>query len=235
MMSSAIEVVTRQLVLAVEVDEDDRRAVEEALAADFALVTAPAAEAGVGALRPDLLVYGGGGPGGLSRLRLREGLLEVPALLITAAGDREQGAAPIGPAAHDYVEAPLCPAVVRARALNLLALKRARDALRSLAGSDAADLDQLARDAARRREALEAALAAALRARERAERLSRTKTAFLRTVGHELRAPLSTLREALPRLGVDSPPVRAIEAAVDWVGELRNALLERARADGEEA
>lgn len=115
--------------------------------------------------------------------------------------------------------------------------------LRQGLDADDLDLESLARTALLRLRALAEALEITCRAHEREARLSRMKTAYLRTIGHELSAPLASLREALAHLREPAVPglppaaaghaaaLRAIEASADWIAELREAMLDFARRD----
>ncbi|MFT3765500.1 MAG: hypothetical protein QM820_08305 [Minicystis sp.] len=229
----SLEAPSRPLVLLVACDADVVRDLTDALGPGFAVTSGPASPIDAGS-RPDLVVIGPGAEEGSAlRLRLDEGLGDVPMLLVTEAGRRDQRARLLGPAAQDFVELPIAAAEVRARAEGLVAVKRTRELLRLVTDSEAIELEQLARAALARREALEAALAAAIRALEHCDRVSRTKTAFVRTIGHELGAPLAALREALPRIGAGTPPAQAVAAAVDWIAELCAALLEHAQTESE--
>ncbi|APR87610.1 Hybrid histidine kinase [Minicystis rosea] len=231
MQGSSFETSSSRLVLVLDCDDETCRCLVEALGAGFTVVSASSGALPADGARPDLVVLGPGARGSVIRLRLDEGLGDVPMLLISEPGGREPRARLLGPMVQDYVEAPLSAPEVRVRAENLIRQKRARDLLRLSARSEATDLEQLAHEALRYREALEDALAEALRARDQSDRVSRTKTAFVRTIGHELSAPLSALREALPRLGADSPPARVVAASVDWIAELCKALLDHAGND----
>jgi signal transduction histidine kinase len=91
------------------------------------------------------------------------------------------------------------------------------------------------------------ALEAALLAQDRADRQSRTKTAYLRTVGHEIATPLASLREgvrclreagplaavpaACPAAAGHAASFQAIEASLDWIAELGQAIRDYARGE----
>jgi signal transduction histidine kinase len=97
--------------------------------------------------------------------------------------------------------------------------------------------------AAKRARELALALEAARQAQERADRQSRTKTAYLRTVGHEIATPLASLREGVQRLREVCPlaavpaaaghaaSFQAIEASLEWIAELGQAIRDYARGD----
>jgi response regulator RpfG family c-di-GMP phosphodiesterase len=201
--------------------------------------SAPAIAQGA-ALLPDLVVVG---VAPALRARMEPALGDVPFLLITDPADAEARADLLCRAAQDYVVRPLSPAEIRIRAGNLVAAKRARDLLRRDLDAEALDLESLARACVARRRELAEGLEAACRARERADRLSRTKTAYLRTVGHELAAPLSSLREGLCRLrdghtlaavpaaAGHAAALRAIETSAQWIAELGQAMVEFARGE----
>jgi DNA-binding response OmpR family regulator len=234
-------------VIVVEDDAETCRLVRSALAPELAVTAigaSPAALAQGAALAPDLVVAGAAPA---LRIRMEQGLREVPFLLVTDPGDGDARAEILHRAAQDYVIRPLCPAEIRVRARNLVAAKRARDLLRGDLDldRDAVDLEALARAASLRRRELAEALEAARHAQHRAERQSRTKTAYLRTVGHEIATPLASLREGLRRLREPSPlaavpaaaghaaSVQAIEASLEWIAELGQAIREVARGEQE--
>jgi len=221
------------LVVVVEDDAEIHRAVWGALAPAFtvkAVGPGPAAITLGASLLPDLVVVGATSA---LRVRMEPGLHDVPFLLVTDPAEAAIRADLLARAAQDYVVRPLSAAEIRARAANLVTTKRARDLLRQDLESDAADLEALARASSRRRQELATALGALRLAHERAARESRAKTAYLRTVGHELSAPLVSLREGLGHLPEDTPPAaaRAIQAAMEWIAELGRATVEVARAD----
>ncbi len=170
--------------------------------------------------------------GQVIRLRLDEGFGDVPMLLITEPAGASSGAAP---------RARWCRTTWRGRspsprsrcARDLVRIKRTRDVLRAARaqrgdGSGAARARGAASAARRWRR-----LAAALARGANAIGSSRTKTAFVRTIGHELAAPLAALREALPRLGVGTPPARrGGVASADWIAELCTARWSTPRRRG---
>jgi DNA-binding response OmpR family regulator len=230
------------LVLVVEEDAERCRQIRAALSPSFTItvVNGPAAAIELGtAFPPDLFVVGDQGEPAL-RIRLHPGLHEVPILLVL--DDARRKGEILRRAAQDYVQWPFDDEELRVRAKNLATMKRARDILRRDLGSEQTGLEALAREAVQKRHELLAEVAEARRQRDRAEIVSRTKTAYLRTVGHELAVPLASLQEALRRVERfgDVPPssktaesMNDIESSVDWIGELSKALLEYARVEKE--
>ena len=101
--------------------------------------------------------------------------------------------------------------------------------------------------AAKRARELALALEAARQAQDRADRQSRTKTAYLRTVGHEIATPLASLREGLRCLreagtlaavpaaaghtAGHAASFQAIEASLEWIAELGQAIRDYARGE----
>ena len=169
-------------------------------------------------------------------VRMQPGWQDVPLLLVTDGPAAEVHAALWRWAAQDYVTRPLGGAELRARAANLVAVRRASLLLRHDLACDGGDIELLALASALRRQELAEALAAAEAARDRSERAGRTLTAYVRTVGHELASPLAALRDGLAQLRPVAEPghakvLTALDGAVAWIAELSRELIDRSRSE----
>jgi signal transduction histidine kinase len=196
------------------------------------------------ALRPDLVVTDVmmpslSGDELVRALRVHRELDATPIIVLTARTDPELRVRLLGEGAQDYVAKPFSADELLARARNLVATKRARDVLRGELATRLTDIEQLARELAQRKCALQAALQAAEIARDRAEHAAKAKTMFLSLVSHELMTPLQALRLNLDllRRGTDGlsatqrDQVERIARSTVRLHEMIQALLEFARLE----
>lgn len=158
------------------------------------------------ALQPDLIITDlmmprMGGDQLVAALREHEPLNSVPILLITAKADDELRVKLLETGAQDYLTKPFLPQELCARVGNLVAVKRAGDALRLELTSVSGDVESLANELAVKHSQLQVAFDATEVAREQAERLSQVKSHFLALISHELRTPLSTIIMSAQLLG----------------------------------
>jgi signal transduction histidine kinase len=129
----------------------------------------------------------------VAALRSRSEFDAVPILCLTARADDALRISLLKSGAQDYLTKPFLGQELLARAGNLIAMKRAGDALRSELVSASGDVEGLAKQLARAHRRLQTALDAAEVAREQAEQADRVKTHFLGMISHELRTPLATI------------------------------------------
>jgi signal transduction histidine kinase len=182
------------LVLVVEDNTDMRRFVAESLATDFRVAEASNGAEGLAqaaALRPDLVVSDVmmpqmSGDEMVRALRADDCLRDVPVLLLTAKTDDALRIRLLREGAQDYLSKPFLVEELRARAGNLVEMKRVRDVLRAETSARDQDAASLASELVASRRALRDAL-------ERSETASRLKDEFLMTLSHELRTPLSAV------------------------------------------
>ena len=127
----------------------------------------------------------------------------VPIMLLTAKADDELRVRMLQEGAQDYLMKPFSGAELRARARNLVTMKRARDILQQELDVQMRDLESLAREVTDRKRELHTTLESMRVAREHAERASAVKTNFLRLISHELRTPLASLLLQMERLRLD--------------------------------
>jgi signal transduction histidine kinase len=174
----------------------------------------------------------------VTEIRRRHALDSVPILLLTARADDSLRVRLLRSGAQDYVMKPFLPDELRARATNLITMKRTRDVLQQALESQTRDLEQLARDVAQRKRDLQTALESMRVAREHAEQASQLKTNFLSMVSHELRSPLATLQLQLERvetrgaegMGAESLMlVRRMAGSARRLQDLIEGLLQYAR------
>jgi PAS domain S-box-containing protein len=160
-------------VLVVEDNAELRRYICEALGDDFRITTAEDGMAGLAqakATRPDLIVTDlmmprMSGDELIAELRGDAALQDVPVLVLSAKADEELRIRLLSNGARDYLLKPFSSAELRARAANLVAVKRARDVLQAEVADRSGDIEMLAHEVARRNHALQEA-ATALRESE---------------------------------------------------------------------
>jgi DNA-binding response OmpR family regulator len=184
----------RPRVLIVEDEPRMRRFVAEALEDPFVVSVAVGGWAGVDRLfEPalDLVVAGTstarrGNDHIVSRVRACRHFTNVPILIRCAEAEHVLRMRLLHEGALDYVVEPFSVQELRARALNLVNIKRLRDVLAPYATSPSQDLHALAQQLALAKERAE-------EAQRRAEAESRAKDDLLAAVAHELRTPLSAI------------------------------------------
>jgi signal transduction histidine kinase len=142
--------------------------------------------------------------------------------------------------ASDYVVKPFLPEELRARVRNLVAAKRARDAIGRELDARGRGLEELARELVERKRELELAVDTARIAREQAERASSVKSTFLGMLSHELRTPLTSIQLGIAtlrdqRAGALDDRQRAtlarIERSAARLLDMLSALLEYTRVE----
>lgn len=175
------------LLLIVEDNAELRRFLVEALAQEYRLELAADGLAGLRRaeeLRPDLILSDVmmpelGGEEFVTALRQRDGLAEVPVMMLTARADVELRVRLLRSGAQDYLLKPFSAAELRARLANLLGTARARAILQRAMASRQQDIETLSAEIAR----LYAEVQQALRLRDE----------FTLVAAHELRTPVTGL------------------------------------------
>jgi signal transduction histidine kinase len=232
-------------VLVVEDDEATRRLVTTSLRGRFTVRTAHDGEEGLArALTdpPDLVVTDVvmprmSGDRLIEAMRARPALSEVPILVLSGRRDEALRIELLRRGAQDYVLKPFSTEELRARAWNLVSMRRARELLRSEVTSQREDIVELARAVTARSRELATAWQSMRVARDAAEAASRAKSRFLQLCSHELRTPLTTILLQLEMLE-DEPltadqrtRVRRLDGAARRLKHLVESLLEHARIE----
>ncbi len=201
----------RPVALLIGGEAQSRLLVERALAEDFdvEIVSDVTAELdGRAERRADVIVLDetsipGAGRETVAAIRGRQELVDVPILLISGAAHDAQSLRLLRAGAQDRLPAPVSAEELRARALNLATMKRARDTLKEAVTSPSGDLESLARQATGEKQSVEAAY-------RKADAASRAKDEFLAVLAHELRTPLHAVlgwTDLLRREGVSASDV----------------------------
>ncbi|HZI09091.1 MAG TPA: ATP-binding protein [Myxococcus sp.] len=198
----------RPRVLVVEDNPELNRFLAEGLSRDFHVETAANGREGLQkalARPPDLIVTDIMMPemsgDELVREARRRGELEaVPILVLSAKADDELRIRLLREGAQDYVVKPFSVDEVRARASNLVRVKRTRVLLQEELDTHQQDIELLAREVTVRKRELATALETMRLARDEARRSNEVKGTFLSLVSHELRTPLTVIQLELTRL-----------------------------------
>lgn len=196
------------LVLVVEDNADMNSFVCEVLAEEYRVESAFDGKEGLEKalkLRPDLLISDVmmprmSGEQLVEAVREHSELEKLPILLLTAKADEDLRVRLLASGAQDYVTKPFAPRELKARAANLVTIKRVRDVLEREIEAQIGDLEQLAEEVTHRKREMHTALDAMRVAKVQAERASQLRTNFLGLVSHELRTPLAALQIQLERL-----------------------------------
>ena len=165
----------RPTVLVVEDNTDMRHFITDVLASDFRIVAAAdGAQALACALAdpPDLVVTDLmlpklGGDQLVAEMRAEPRLAAVPVLVLSAKGDEVLRARLLAESVQDYVTKPFSAHELRARARNLVMMKRARDALQRELASQSEDLSELTRELIANQRALQRSVEALLESEQR--------------------------------------------------------------------
>lgn len=235
-------------VLVVEDTAEMSELIATSLGSDYNIVRAYDGREGLEtalALQPDVIVTDlmmprMGGDQLVTELRKHSVFDAVPILLLTAKHDAELRVKLLQSGAQDYVSKPFLPQELKARVHNLIAVKRAGDALRRELMSCSNDIEGLARELTVQHSQIRLALEATEVAREQAERASEVKSHFLAMVSHELRTPLSTIVMSAQLLsrqaegpGADSlrPRLERMARATQQLSTLVEGVLEYTRVE----
>lgn len=238
----------RPCVLVVEDHTDLRQFIAESLSDRFKVVTAADGAAGLEefpACAPDLVVTdlmmpGLTGDAFLAALRERPDGRDVAVLVLSARSEDALRVRLLEGGAQDYLVKPFSVEELRARAGNLVAVKRARDILTHALAENRAEIDKLAAGIAERNQALQANAERLRAALGESERANAAKARFMRLVSHELRTPLTSLSLSigLLRRSADAgwgPRQEVLLGRVDEgyrrLAALVGSLLERTRLE----
>jgi signal transduction histidine kinase len=183
------------LVLVIEDNPEMNRFIASAFVADFRTAAAFDGREGIEqavALKPDLIITDQTMPGLdgedlVRELRSHTELAGVPLILLSSKPDEEARMRLMRLGAQDYFAKPFALDQLKARAVTLIAIKRAREAIQRELKSDSLDLERLARELATKKRELDAALRIARLAR------NQSKDQFLAMISHELRTPLNAI------------------------------------------
>jgi signal transduction histidine kinase len=194
---------SRPRVLVVEDNADMRSFICRVLAEDFhcdaaadgaaALELLAAAEPVPDVILTDIMMPRLDGPALLAEVRARAAWDDVGVIALSALAESDMRVAMLRHGAQDYVTKPFEGDELRARVWNLVAMQRARQALRQELHSAGDDIQAMARELGQRRRQLEHALTEARAAEARATAGDRAKTEFLAVMSHELRTPLNAV------------------------------------------
>ena len=151
------------LVLVVEDHPDMRRFIVETLRDDLRVMAAADGEEALAialAHPPDLVVSdlmmpNFGGEQLVAAMRARPELAQVPVLILSAKADDDLRLSLLASAVQDYVTKPFSAHELRIRVLNLVTMKRARDALQAELATQNDDLSQLTNQLIANRRALQ--------------------------------------------------------------------------------
>ncbi len=189
-------------VLVVEDNPEMNRFIVETLELDYVVHAAFDGDEGLRSarqLRPDLVLTdlmmpNAGGESLIRRLREDHSFDTTPVMVLSARAGDEMLINLLRTGAQDYLVKPMLADELRARAANLIMMKRVREVLQSAVDSRSDDIELLASRLSENKTELEAALAA----RDR----------FLAVLSHELRTPLTPVLTAAHAL-VDDPDLPA--------------------------
>jgi signal transduction histidine kinase len=207
----------RGVVLVVEDNVDMNRAIARNLSDEYRVVTASNGREALERIagdRPDLVVTDVmmpemSGDELVRAIREDRTLDTMPIVVLTAKADDALRVRLLETGAQDYVMKPFFRAEIQARVRNLIAAKRAGDALRNELDSRERDLEALVREACLRRHELEKSLDEVRCARDEVNRLLQQRDEFISVAGHELKTPLTPMyiqTQLLGRvLGSDAP------------------------------
>ncbi len=209
----------RPRALVVEDNPEMRRFVAEVLSPDFVVRTAANGAEGLAATleaAPDLIVTDVmmpvmSGAQLAQEVRTRPELDNVPILVLSAKADDQLRVELLRAAAQDYVVKPFAADELRARAANLVKVKRAREILQ-------ADLETRQRDLALLAEEMTASKRALRESASRLEATVTEKEVLLRELHHRVRNSLALVTSLL-RLQAQATPDMAGRAALDACGE----------------
>jgi len=233
-------------VLVVEDNSEVRDFIIHALPDDYQVTAARDGVEGLALatkLEPDLIVTdvmmpGMSGDALLAAVRTEPRLDATPVLLLSARAGEEFRTKLLREGAQDYLTKPFSAEEFRARATNLVTMKRVRDRLQEAVASRSSDVEALAIRLTENQTQLEIALGEMRVAKDAAERANQFKGEFLGLVAHELRTPVSALQLQLQRLDVElnrvgapSVTLQRITASILRLTTLIDSLLEYARAD----
>ncbi|ACY17606.1 ATP-binding protein [Haliangium ochraceum] len=239
--------VNKPVVLVIEDNVDMNRFVVETLAEGYHTVSALDGREGLdlalnhsptpSLIISDLMMPEMNGERLITELRNHAQLDDVPVLFLSARDEEALRTRLLRSGAQDYLAKPFSPGELRARADNLVRVKRTCEVLQRALDSQSRDLEQLARELAQRKRALQDALESTRVAREQAEQASQLKSDFLGMVTHELRSPLASLALQLERLDMmDANPAPAVHtlrqrmnSSIGRLSSLIESLLEYVR------
>jgi PAS domain S-box-containing protein len=233
------------LVLVVEDNPELNRFIAETLSEDFRVRTAADGQEGLERareFRPDLIVSDimmprMSGAQMIGRLREDRELEGIPILVLSAKMDDALRVELLRNGAQDYVVKPFSAEELLARVRNLVSLKRTREVLEEELAIKSSNLEELARESARRKRQLEHSLEETRIARLQAEEASRAKSDLLNLFSHEMNTPLTTVQLSLAsvqRNGFRPENTRIFERLRHATRRLKHlvaGILEYTRAD----